>query len=91
MKNPQAYAKLLIQHQGKELAKKIAADNLAIVTRSPALTVLFDEAEFHISTEGSLARWEMSKTQSKKVDGLKKGREEKNLSFWKQVNALVNK
>lgn len=88
--NPNEYAKVLVERQGKSEAKRIAEDNVRICDAGNN-TILFDEAEFYISTEGSLARYELNKTQSKKVVGKKANRDNSNLAFWKQVLSLVSK
>jgi hypothetical protein len=90
MNNPANYAKALLKNNGKEQAQRIAAENVAICERS-SNTVLFDEAEFYVSTERTLATYELANTQSKKVEGAKTNREKRNLNFWKQVNDILKK
>lgn len=87
MKRFQEYADGLVKTHGQEKAIKIATDSQAIANREAGLT-FFDEAEFTINEHG---RYEFSKTQSKKVAGLKDKRVKSTRNFWNLVVQLLNK
>lgn len=90
MTNPDNYAKLLVKTHTKEGALRIAQENLNICSKS-SNTVLYDEADFYVSTERTLATYELSNTQSKRVTKTKESREKTNLNFWTQVTNILKK
>lgn len=87
MKRHQEYADGLVKTHGLEKAIKIATDSQAIANREAGIT-FFDESEFTINEHG---RYEFSKTQSKKVAGLKDKRIKATRNFYALVLHLLTK